>query len=121
MYTNDEKRNIENLANNTVGLKDYGKKGKNNNGSDKKGFYTLKSGKTIKLSELERDNENQSFDFEQAIIDHPEVKDQKGFGIDRNTGKARSGFYKSKSGKVVSIKQLNEAITKKASSKEVNS
>lgn len=122
MYTNDQKREIEAKAQNTVGLKDYGTKGRDKNGNDKDGFYTLKDNRTIKLSELEPGDDAPEFDFdiEQAIKDFPDLKDHKGFGIDSKTNKARSGFYVSSSEKVVSVKRLKEAMTKAAANQNVN-
>ncbi len=126
-YSNDQKREIEHLASNTPGLKDYGTKGRENDGSPKEGFFTLKDNRTIKLIDLTDTSTNpddtiqDGINMEEAAKSFPELQSYVGIGWDKQLQKAKKGFYKVKAdGRVISIKQLREAMTKKASEKNIN-
>jgi predicted flap endonuclease-1-like 5' DNA nuclease len=115
-----KQREIENLATNTPNLKDWAKKGLDSNGNAKQGYHILKDNRVIKLKDLyptqRKAEENKTLpdDVEQAAAQYPDLKDLKGIGTDKASGNVKKGFYKLNSGKVISIKQLNKAMTEAA-------
>lgn len=119
-----KQREIEHLANNTPNLKDWQEKGLDKNGSPKQGYHKLKDNRVIKLSDLyptqRKQASNLPDDIEAAAASFPDLKDLKGIGTNKSTGAAKNGFYQLESGKVISIKQLNAAITEAAKQTEIN-
>ncbi|MFV9549632.1 hypothetical protein [Algibacter sp. PT7-4] len=116
-----ELKNIERLALNTPNLKDYGAKGLDVLGMQpKKGFARLKNNKVVKLSEikgyatLKKQTVNQNIDaaeIEAQAEKFPELFNCKTIGRDKN-GDIKKGFYELKSGKVISLNKLKEAVSK---------
>lgn len=118
-YSITEKKNIEHLAINTANVKDYGKKGLNNNNAPKKGFYQLKDMRVIKLSEIfqpsnsskKTDPADYPFDIAEKAKKHQdELRNLKGIGYDSNSKQAKPGFYLCENGKVISLKNLAEIV-----------
>lgn len=112
-------KNIEHYATNTANVTDYGRDGFTVNGILKEGFYQLKDHRVVKLSELFSSNPKKAtkkdytfnFDIAEAAEKHKDqLKDLKGLGIDKNTSKARNGFYLCSDGKVISLKHLKAAV-----------
>lgn len=120
-----QQKEIEHLATNTPNLKDRGTDGLHKNGETKQGYYQLKDNRVIKLSDLyntqlkTKDNDI-DLDIEAEAAKHDAVlRDCKGGGLTKE-GKAKKGYYKLKSGKVIGLNALKKAVAKAIKDIEVN-
>lgn len=112
--TLSEEKQIEHLATNTVGLKDFTGKAYN-----KKGYHRLKDNRIIRLADLYNPEDTPveaakvtelGFDIETEAEKHPQLRNLKGIGWDKQAKKPKRGFALLENGKVISIKALVEAV-----------
>lgn len=112
----NEKKEIERLANNAPNLKDWGDKGLNQHGGVKKGYHRLKDNRVIKKSDLlpvqaqERQYGRTPQEIEEQAEKFPKLFNCANLAKDAN-GNLKKGYYQLKSGKVISLNKLEEAIT----------
>lgn len=122
-------REINSLAINTPHLKDWGPDGLSN-GKVKQGYFRLKDNRIIKLADLFRTSRKIPTlvdDVEAQAALHPKLYDCKNLAFSKvicaQTGKTRkemkNGFYQLQSGKVISLKKLEEAIKNRVGQMEV--
>lgn len=117
--TLSEEKQIEHLATNTVGLKDFTGKAYNKKGYLKKGYHRLKDNRIIRLADLYNTEDTPveaakvtelGFDIETEAEKHPQLRNLKGIGWDKQAEKPKRGFALLESGKIISIKALVEAV-----------
>jgi hypothetical protein len=111
-------KNFERLALNTPGLKNYGRKALDVRHQIKDGFVRLRDNRIVKYSDVVKDESNP----ESNALDHelieaqaaqfPEVRNMKALAY--NNGILKNGYYVLESGKVISLKSLNKAVTEAA-------
>ena len=101
-----QKKEVERLAQNTPNLKKYQPfEALTPKGNIKDGFLQLRNGLYIKKEDIYA-SQLKDYGTLAENVDTSSLKDLKGLGYDKN-GNLKKGFAILKSGKVVSIKQLN--------------
>jgi len=132
MYSAAQLKQFEKLATNTPNLKNHRNDGTNLRNEPKEGFVRLKDNRVVKVSDLTGASKPRTVhlapelsseelqEVEAQAAAHPELRNCSGIGLDKTTGKPKKGFYLLESGKVISVKKLNAAVTDAAKNIEAN-